>query len=348
MRKLLMVLFLSISLMAFGQVSSSDGIFAFNPSIDTKQQATTFHPVPELNPQNQRLVTKLSENAYKISAWPQAGFNYDYYLYLPADFTSEYLLATGISSGGAQGMGPEYYSEWAKNVVVRGNWETRVANGLRAPLIYPAFDRPTHVTVGCLTRGAMQLRDNRLSRVDLQFIAMIDDALAFIATEFGKKLQTKVLLAGFSMSGEFAARFTMMHPERVQAAVYGGSAFMHMLPYTRDVEKRTNLIYPIGVSDFFQITGKQFDREAYLNVPRMFVMGLLDTEDLTLYGGYYPNEMKSWIDSRLGKLETRWNNTTRILAELGNFEYKLYPDLGHTLNINDYILFLRKYNISNK
>jgi len=136
-----------------------------------------------------------------------------------------------------------------------------------------------------------------------------------------------------------------MHPERIRAAAYGGTSFIHIIPYSRDVKKKVDLIYPIGVSDWAQITGKQFDRDAYLIVPRLLTMGLLDTEDVTRYGGLSPSSMKSWIDSRLGSLETRWNNVTRLLGELGNFESKLYRDKGHTFDWEDYISFLDRYSI---
>ena len=46
-------------------------------------QAPRFHPYPGLNAENVRKFTKLSEKVYKFSPWPQAGYNYDYYLYMP-------------------------------------------------------------------------------------------------------------------------------------------------------------------------------------------------------------------------------------------------------------------------
>jgi len=119
---------------------------------------------------------------------------------------------------------------------------------------------------------------------------------------------------------------------------------MHILPYSRDQKKRKDLIYPIGVSDWLQITGKLFDRDTYLKVPRFLSMGLLDKEDRTRYGGLYPSSMKDWIDSRLGSMEKRWNTVTKILEESGNFEYKLYREKGHTLDVGDYIAFLSRYN----
>jgi hypothetical protein len=334
---------------SFGQAISGDGTLVYAPpsaADEARQiaQAAAFFPLPGLNPENRRIVLRLTTNAYRIAAWPQAGFNYDYYLYVPDDFASNYLLAASIASGGAIGMGPDYYSEWAKKVVVDGSWETQIAKSLKAPLLYPAFDRPDTVSAQYLSRDAMLLAKDRISRLDLQFISMVDDARSFIAAEFGVELDRKILLAGFSMSAEFAGRFTVMHPERVRAAAYGGTSFMHLLPYTRDIDRRVDLIYPIGVSDIARISGRAFDREAYLKVPRYLTMGLQDTEDVTRYGGLYPGSMRSWIDSRLGSLETRWNAVTRLLGELGGFECKLYRDKGHRFDTGDYVAFLQRYN----
>ena len=335
---------------AFGQAMSGDGSLVYIPPTAAElsrlaSQAAAFVPRPELNPANKRAVTKLSDRAYKIAAWPQAGFNYDYYLYIPKDFAGRLLFATSIASGGAQGMGPEYYSDWARKVVLEGSWEREMAQALGAPLLYPAFDRPANSSPASLNRDAMLLRNDRLSRLDLQFVAMIDDARAFIAAECGVELGEKILLAGFSMSASFASRFTLMHPERVRAAAYGGTSFMHILPYSRDAKSGVDLIYPIGVADLASIAGRAFARDEYLAVPRFLTMGLRDSEDTTRYGGLFPGSMTGWIDTRLGAMEGRWNTVTELMGESGGFECKLYRELGHSFVVDDYVAFLRRRNI---
>ena len=248
-------------------IVSPDGGYAYRApperaALDAMSRAPAFYPYLALNPANERKVTALSPKVYKVGPWPQAGFNCDYYIYVPSSYPGlklGRLLAISIASGGEQGRGPAYYSDWVKNVVMRGNWETQVADMLGAPLVMPAFDRPLNSSLASLTLDEVKATHERYSRLDLQYLAMIDDARAFLKAERGIELDSRVLLAGYSMSGSFAERFTLMHPERVQAAAYGGMSCRHILPYTEDTVYGRRLSFPAGVADIESISGKALD-----------------------------------------------------------------------------------------
>lgn len=335
-------------------IVSPDGGYAYRtPSeraaLDAMSRAPAFYPYLALNPANERKVTALSPRVYKVEPWPQAGYNYDYYIYVPPSYPGlklGRLLAISIASGGEQGRGPAYYSDWVKNVVMRGNWETQVADMLGAPLVMPAFDRPLNSSLASLTLDAAKATHERYARLDLQYLAMIDDARAFLKAERGIELDSRVLLAGYSMSGSFAERFALMHPERVQAAAYGGMSCRHILPYTEDTVYGQRLSFPAGVEDIESISGKAFDREAYLAIPKFYFEGALDFEDITRYDGLFPAELRPWLDARVGKaLDARWPVTAKLLREAHSaIELKRYPQLGHDLDAFDIAKFLARAN----
>lgn len=344
MRKLIAIIFTFISVVAFAQTSTDGSLSYINAEVSFSS-AASFFPYPDLNPANRRNVVKISDKVYKVTAWPQAGYNYDYYIYIPASYATlkpTKILAISIASGGAQGMGPEYYSEWAMNVVVKGNWETKIADNLGTPLVYPAFDRPANGSAASLTRDAMLIKNDRISRLDLQFIAMIDDAKEFLFDEFDMLFDSKFLMAGYSMSGSFAMRFTFMHPELVQAVVYGGSSCWHMLPYS--TAGSTQLIYPVGVSDLESITGKDFDRDAYLSVPKFYFEGEIDSDDIIMFGGLFPRSMLSWFNDYFGSdLTNRWSNMVKVISGGNNIKMARYSDIGHWVNLSEVIKFLKLY-----
>ena len=99
-----------------------------------------------------------------------------------------------------------------------------VARELALPLLVPVFPRPEkewELYTHQLDRDTLLVAAGPLQRLDLQLLAMIDDARARLASR-GMNLPAKVLLTGFSASGSFVNRFTALHPERVQAAAAGG------------------------------------------------------------------------------------------------------------------------------
>lgn len=184
-------------------------------------------------------------------------------------------------------------------------------------------------------------RNKRWSRLDLQMLAMIDFALAYLEQEMQLTMKEKVLMAGFSMSGQFTARFALMHPEIVEAAAYGGISITHMLPYSK--HQKTNLFYPVGVSDFKKIIGREFNRDAYMKVPLFYFEGAQDPQDISQYGGLFPQQLQKWLYSTMGRnMDIRWDSYVTALKDSGlNIYCYRYPYLGHKLEVLDVISFLR-------
>ena len=108
-------------------------------------------------------------------------------------------------------------------------------------------------------------------RVDLQIIETIEKAKELIKTETGKEVKRKIFLNGYSSSGVFAQRFALIHPEIVERALIGGAAGSIPLP-TTDFE------YPLGIKDFNNLFGKEFNEDEYRKIKFAYYVGELETK----------------------------------------------------------------------
>lgn len=108
-------------------------------------------------------------------------------------------------------------------------------------------------------------------RVDFKVINTINNAKGKIEKETGKKLQDKIFLNGYSSSGIFAQRFALIHPEIVGRVLIGGAAGSIPLP-TEEFE------YPLGIKDFKELFGKEFNEKEYRKIHFAYYVGQLETK----------------------------------------------------------------------
>jgi len=166
----------------------------------------------------------------------------------------------------------------------RDSWWTgferqRVADELNVVLLVPAFIRPAtdwQVYTHALDRDVMTTKRPELARLDLQLLAMIDEARASLESRRISS-DSRVIIQGFSASGMFANRFAALHPNRVKAVAVGSPGGWPIAPLP--VVGGDTLRYPAGVADLESLTGKPFDLAAWRAVPQLVVMGSLDDND---------------------------------------------------------------------
>ena len=60
-------------------------------------------------------------------------------------------------------------------------------------------------------------------RIDIQYLECIESAKEKVKEITGKNVADKVFLNGYSVSGVFAQRFAMAHPEIVSKCCVGGA-----------------------------------------------------------------------------------------------------------------------------
>ena len=97
-------------------------------------------------------------------------------------------------------------------------------------------------------------REAFLARLDLQLLAMVDDARASLGAE-DVQTDERFLLQGYSASGMFANRFTALHPDRVMAVASGSPGGWPIAPAAEHQGER--LPYPAGVADVEAVDHRQ-------------------------------------------------------------------------------------------
>lgn len=278
------------------------------------------------------LVGPYAWRAEHIAADERAGFRSDYYLYVPetlhrdANGNAVLLVQPNNSGRTSDDIGLHRRDAW-----MTGFERKRIADELGVALLVPAFPRTASswtVYTHALDRDVLTTRDPVLSRLDLQLIAMIDDARARLM-EAGTPVDGKVLLQGFSASAMFANRFTALHPGRVRAASIGSPGGWPIAPVAKvGVDA---LPYPAGIADLAALTGRPFDADAFARVPQYFYMGDADDNDSLDFEDGWDAPMAAAVDRLFGDTpRVRWTHAETLYARAGaNARFELVPGIGH-------------------
>lgn len=218
-----------------------------------------------------------------IDANPDAGFHYPYFLYAPTrrvDAAPTPILVEPTNTGTATDEF-ERHLEAAERTIADGIGR-EIADGLLSPFLVPAFPRPRQEPVDAdhyvhqLDETTMGIEGGELERVDLQLLAMVEDARDRLEGR-GYAVDDGIMLNGFSAAGNFVDRFTALHPEEVRSVTAGGLNGMPILPIEETDGHR--LDYHIGVADLEELTGDPFDLAAFREVDQFLYMGELDNND---------------------------------------------------------------------
>jgi len=286
--------------------------------------------------------TLTSDGPTLVEADPERGFNYPYYLAVPDGASeSERPILVEPHNVGEQVEEFERHLELAERGIKEG-YGRPVADELKAPYLIPVFERPfedpvdwTHL-IHMLCAQTMQIDEGPLERVDLQLLAMVEDAQERLA-EQGFSVPDEVMLNGFSSQAAFVNRFAALHPDRVCSVTAGGINGLAILPETTaDVrgfgERPMN--YPVGVANVEELTGEPFDMEAFRALHQFIYMGSEDDRDALLY----PD---AWTDPELRGIavltygedihEERFPHCKEVYEEKDvNAVFRVYEGTGHT------------------
>jgi len=257
----------------------------------------------------------------RVPADPAAGFQADYYLYLGpaakrrAEREGAAVILVQPNNSGTNSDDPELHRKdaWWTSFGRHG-----VADELGAILLVPAFVRPAQdwqIYTHALDRDTLTTARADLARLDLQLLAMVDDARGRLAAN-GIDVRGRFLIQGFSASGMFADRFTILHPDRVLACAAGSPGGWPVAPAA--AQGGEALPYPAGVADLEELTGRAFDAEAYRLVAKLFVLGDRDQNDSLDYRDGWEAESAALVDRLFGAdPQARWAEAERLHREAG-------------------------------
>lgn len=285
-----------------------------------------------------------------VPAETKKGFNYPYILFTPEEGMKSDQITFIIEANNTGHVSDDLddHMEGAyqqvKNYGYIGNY---LSHNLGYPLLVPVFPRGEEnwkIYTHALDRDAMLQKGNSIERIDLQLLAMFEDAKTKL-TEKGYNIDDKFIITGFSASATFANRFSAIHPEKVKAYAAGGLNGMLILP-ANEIEGQT-LLYPLGIGDFNEITGHQFDSTAFRNVPQFLFMGENDDNDAANFSDAYSDSEREIIYKFMGKsmMPERWNYCTNYYKDYhSNVTIKLYKNIGHDITDeirNDILSFIK-------
>jgi len=279
-----------------------------------------------------------------VPADPDRGFHYPYILSFPEGepTTAPGFLLVEPNNTGRVSDDPAVHLEAARELA-RNAIGGHVARALKIPLLVPVFPRPEsqwRVYTHLLDRDVMTLRDDPMARPDLQLLAMVDDAVTRLL-ERGYVADRRILLTGFSASGAFANRFTLLHPHRVRAVASGGVNGLLMLPVPQLAGE--TLDFPLGIADYAELTGRPFDLAAWREVPQFAYMGAEDENDAVLYDDGYSEAEREIVFAAFGERmqPDRWKSCREVYDESGaRARFRTYKGVGHGTNsaVNDEIV----------
>jgi dienelactone hydrolase len=292
-----------------------------------------------------------STEIIKVEAQTGKGFSYPYYLYVPAALRqtkmqkqTRALLVIPNNSGKIN----DELSFHEEDVKKRISQNGAILNKMNITVLMPVFPRPakdSRIYTHSLDRDVMLTDRKEYRRLDLQLAAMIDHAQAKLDAE-KIKTERQVLMMGYSASGMFVNRFVFLHPARVKAAIIGAPGGWALAPTAN--YKQKNLTFPVGTSDFKEVSGRKFDLKKVRKVPLFLILGEKDTNDAVPMGDAYDERESALVLELFGKTPVeRWAKTESLYRENKlNATFKLYPDATHAVTKemrDDMISFLAKY-----
>jgi hypothetical protein len=244
-------------------------------------------------------IENYTPNYTKIEANPDDGFNYPYFLYTPPSLTTSEESPRPILVSIVNTIEPDNdfttFLQLARREIRQGR-KRQIADGVSIPLLIPVVPRPDgdpepwHFYPTFLDPDTFTTPNSPLSRVDLQVLEMVEDASSRLEDD-GYNIATTIHVDGFSSDGTFANRFTMLYPDRINAASYGGITQLILpkatvdddIPVAGDPQwdqlpdaigtADEELPYPIGIANVEQLAGTSFNREAWLNTPQYIYIG---------------------------------------------------------------------------
>lgn len=277
---------------------------------------------------------------------PEKGFHWGYALYLPKDMdTSKKLPMLLIMNNSGRADSVEEAEQKALKHL--RSWEHEFADNLKVPLLMPLVQRQYRGEPPLysheLNRAVFVSQEESFRRLDLQVLRMLQGASKQL-NKRGIRTKKKILVTGFSAAGAFCWRWTMLHPDQVIAAACGGDHYPMLPTETLD---GTTLIYPIGVGDFQEYTGKKFNKKAWLKVPILSTNGEMDFNDPLPYEECFAPEVERPVLQQIlpeQDVQGRMRHSQRLLNKLApNVQTYLYPNVDHTPVDTDAVAFLKQH-----
>ena len=171
-----------------------------------------------------------------------------------------------------------------------------------------------------------------LTRVDQQLLAMIDDAKSRLESE-PYPVAERIHMSGFSAAGLFCHRFAFLYPDRVRTLTTGG---YNGLPLPKASHADLSLPYPLGTADYEELTGREFDKEAWADINRYIYVGQEDqgSRDYQHYSpgsARYPDRAETLFG--INRVTERFPFIrSQYMEATNNAEFEIFDGIGHSID----------------
>jgi len=285
----------------------------------------------------------------KVEKNTEEGFFWPYYLYIPKNLEDDksYIFVEPNN----QPIKNVSYSETLESAYGTIMNNIYYSESLGMPTIVPVFpgtndiSKQTPEYYHAINRSALLDEAEEFKRVDIQLLKMVEDARNKLSSD---SIQTheKIIINGFSDSGNYVNRFTGIHPDKVKVMIAGG---INVFFFPIEKFDGVDFNYPLGFGDYKELLGKTFDKNAYDKVAKLIYRGTVDKTD-PIYGSNYmdQNVTKIIVDhlgkdilKRLDVSEKIYNKNTE------NLQFVLYDGIAHSITseIKEDIIEFIKLNI---
>lgn len=266
----------------------------------------------------------------EVAASPADGFHWPYLLLVPKRMRHPVLLVAPNNTGFAT----ESLDLLRASALCGVERQTALAERLGCPLLVPMFPRPSapgeegNLYLHALSRASLMVEHEPWRRVDLQLLAMVKHARTHSSIR-DFRIEPRVLLWGFSASGSFVNRFTLLHPQAVLAVACGSPGGWPTVPAGSFEGQR--LDYPIGIADLAALNGRATDEAALKQVQWFFFLGEEDVNDAVPFRDSFSKEAEDLVMGRFGRtLTARWEVARNLFARKGlAARFKRYPGVAH-------------------
>jgi len=268
----------------------------------------------------------------RIPADPEKGFAFPYILTIPENVGGHdpLVLVVETNNTGPQNDFQETVSATLDEAGGRG-LGPMLSRHMGLPFLMPVFPRTRidgNVYTHALDRDTLLIRDEKRERLDLQLLAMVEDARLRLR-ERGLSPAERFLMVGFSASGSFSNRFAFLHPEHLIAVVSGGINAFPMLPVSEVAGDA--FPFPLGTADLAEISCSPFNHESWKVLPQLIFMGADDANDAIKFDDAYSARERALIFKHLGEpMHQRWLNAQSFyLRKSPRVTFITYGNLGH-------------------
>ncbi len=261
----------------------------------------------------------------KIEPDETRGFSLPYILFIPHTVESKTVFLVQELASPTHTDNMDIHLDYAFNTAFDRMVFVR---DLKTPLIIPVIPHTAdnHDDYQGLGRGALISTKEDLVRVDLQLIAMIEDARERLRQK-GIYVADKIFMNGYSISGYFTNRFAALHPDKVIAAAIGAPGGWPIAPLSE--WKGYTMNYPVGIADLNKLIDITFNAELFKTIPLYMYMGADDTNDAI---GRFTPEEQIFLNGLGATPYERWPEAKAMYDSIGcNAEFVSYPGVEHTV-----------------